>query len=53
MYEGKEVNTIQDLIDNFHLDEYKDAKAKWDQEKAEAGEEDPEKAIPGIKDKDE
>ena len=28
MYDGKEINTIHDLIANFKLDTYEEAKAK-------------------------
>ena len=53
MYDGKEINTIHDLIANFKLDTYEEAKAKREQElKMQVGDEAIENSIPGPKDID-
>lgn len=54
MYEGKVINTIHDLINNFKLDTYDQAKAKLEAEREMRGEDDhPENSMPGPKDIDE
>ena len=47
MFDGKEISTIHDLIDNFKLDTYEEAKAK-----REAQVEDPDNPIPHPNDID-
>ena len=47
MYEGKEINTIHDLISNFKLDSFEEATRKSKQVV-----EDPENPVPGKKDID-
>ena len=50
MYDGKEVNTIHDLIANFKLDTYEEAIKKRD---AQIDDPDKDKPFPGVKDIDE
>ena len=50
MFEGKEINTIHDLIANFKLDTYEEAAAK---RKEREKNEDPDNPLPGPKDIDE
>lgn len=47
MFEGKEINTIHDLIANFKLDTYEEAA-----EKRKSMKEDPDNPLPGPKDID-
>lgn len=47
MFDGKEISTIHDLIDNFKLDTYEEAKAK-----REAQVEDPDNPVPHPNDID-
>ena len=47
MFDGKEVNTIQDLMDNFKLDNYEDAKRKREMQAK-----DPDNPMPQPKDVD-
>ena len=46
-FDGKEINTIHDLIANFKLDNYQESKRK-----RELGSTDPDNPLPGAKDVD-
>jgi hypothetical protein len=53
MYDGKEINTIHDLIANFKLDTFEEAKIKREcEQKMQVGDEAIENSMPGPKDVD-
>lgn len=52
MYEGKEIGSIHDLISNFKLDNYEEAKRKRELLENEEHDRDPDKIVPTSKDVD-